>query len=86
MATIFDKNKELVTLLTNNEELQKIFSDIAIQLITMETKSQRLQIGILLKEAAAFLEKEKIFLTVTELREAVATWATRRISWRIEKI
>ncbi len=88
MSSVLDKNKELARELACNDELQKIFAKIAVQLITADVlpvKNQK-PLKELLKDASVVLENVKIFLTKDELREAVVTWAGRKIVWRMEKI
>jgi hypothetical protein len=88
MSSILDKNKELTEELACNDELQKIFTKIAVQLITadiMPVKNQK-PIASLLQDAVIILEKNEIFLSRNELKEAIVTWAQRKIFWRMEKI
>ena len=88
MDSVLDKNKELTKELACNDELQKIFTRIAVQLITADVLPVRNQkpLDELLKDASVVLENVKIFLTKDELKEAVVTWAQRKIFWRMEKI
>lgn len=87
MSSILEKNKKLTEMLVSSEELQKIFAKIAVQLIAadiMPVKDQK-PVASLLQDTAIILEKNEIFLSKDELKEAVVTWAARKITWRIEK-
>lgn len=87
MSSILEQNKKLTEMLMSSEELQKIFAKIIVQLIetaTISVKDQK-TVASLLQEAAIILEKNEIFLSTDELKEAVVTWAARKITWRIEK-
>ena len=88
MNSILEQNKKLTEMLVSSEELQKILAKITVQLIAvdiMPVKDQK-PVASLLREAAIILEKNEIFLNKDELKEAVATWAARKITWRIEKV
>ncbi|HNU96503.1 MAG TPA: hypothetical protein PKH95_03775 [Candidatus Magasanikbacteria bacterium] len=88
MDSVLDKNKELAKELACNDELQKIFTRIAVQLITADVlpvKNQK-PLDELFKDAFEILKNLKISVIKSELKEAVATWAQRKIFWRMEKI
>lgn len=88
MDSVLDKNKELAKELACNDELQKIFTKIAVQLITADVlpvKNQK-PLKELLKDASELLKSLKIYIAESELKEAVVTWAQRKIFWRMEKI